>query len=250
MVRVTAKELLDSGQLSAQALIKEEVKANPDDAWRLASLLDLLRFAGDLDPAATQLNTISLEGVEVDLAVQPYRKAIAAEWARQRSYSEGFLPHYLSLVMDAASQLRAIEHFRGQDYVGALSALEESEEARLLTPGLNGIEINDLKDADDLLGPFLEAFVDGQYTRRDLVCTSAFIELHSVPLYAVALPARYEDSYHDASDQVKPNRLTKWRVDIPRFLVGAGQEILSVREQDYGLLELGSIEFRACQLPA
>jgi type VI secretion system protein ImpE len=269
VVQVTAKELLDSGQLSlALTQVTEEVKANPGDPWRRATLFDLLCFTGDLDRAAKQLDIISLQGAEVELAVQPYREAIAAEQARRRLYSQGSPPHFLSPVSHAALQLKAIELYRQQDYTGALSALEESEEARPLTPGkLNSVEFDDLRDADDLLGPFLEAFVEGRYTwipwreiktlqvpepkkLRDLVWTPAFIELHSAPLGAVMLPALYVDSYRDPNDQVKLGRLTEWRTDVPGFSVGAGQKIVSAGEQDFGILELRSVEFTACQLPA
>lgn len=266
---MTAKELLDSGKLSsALTLVTEEVKTNPRDPWRRATLFDLLCFIGDLDRAVKQLDILSLQGVEVDLAVQPFRKAIAAEQARRRLYSEGSPPHFLSSVSYAALQLRAIEMYRGQNHGGALAALEESEDARPLTPGkLNGVDFDDLKDADDLLGPFLEVYVEGQYTwipwqdiktlqvpepkkLRDLIWSSASIELHSAPLGEVMLPVLYVHSYRDPNDQVKLGRLTEWRTDVPGFSVGSGQKIVSAGEQDFGILELRSVEFTACQLPA
>jgi type VI secretion system protein ImpE len=266
---VTAKELLDSGQLSAAlALVTEGVKANPGDATQRTALFELLCFAGDLDRAGRQLDVLGTESTEADLAVHTYRQALAGERERRRFYAEGIPPQILPPVIYGGAQLKAVELYRAGDHAGALSMLEEAEDVRPLVTGkLNGVEFDDFKDADDLLGPFLEAFVDGRYTwiawesvkslevpqpkrLRDLVWTPAAIQFHSGPLGEVLLPALYVDSHRQPDELVRLGRLTEWREDIPEFAVGLGQKVVYAGQQEYGILELRSLEFNPCPAPA
>jgi type VI secretion system protein ImpE len=266
---VTAKELLDSGRLSeALKLVTEGVKANPGDLSQRTALFELLCLAGDLERAARQLDVLGHQDIQIDLAIAVYRKTIVCEQARRRLFADGTPPHFLTSATYAGLQLKALEFYRAQEYATALSMLEEAEAARPLVTGtLNGVEFDDFKDADDLLGPFLEAFIEDRYTwipwqeikslqvdapknLRDMIWSRAEIEFHSGSVGAVMLPVLYVDSYKHADESIRLGRITAWRDDVEEFAVGLGQKVMYAGQQEYGILELRSVELNPCQPPA
>jgi len=268
---MTAKELVNAGHLSeALNVVTAGVKAEPNDPRLRITLFELLCFAGDLDEAAVQLDVLGNESVDADLAVGTYRQAIMAEKARRQFFEGGPAPQFLRSVAYATPQLRAVKLYSRGDYRDALALLEDAEEARpAVTGSLNygETQFDDFKDGDDMLGPFLEVYYDGLYTwipwedlksiripkptkLRDLVWTPASVELSSGSPGSVMLPALYVDSYRQPDDEIKLGRITQWREDIQEFSVGLGQKEFLAGQDEHGILELRSIEFNPCQLPA
>jgi type VI secretion system protein ImpE len=261
---MTAQDLLQTGQLSAAIeQVTEEVKAKPADYLGRTFLFELLCFSGDLERAGKQLDVISQESADSEIAVQPYRGVLQAERARRRLFSEGLRPH---LVPETPSYTEL--HFRALNCIRegrpgeARSLLEEAEAARPAVPGrLNGNQpFGDFKDCDDLIGPFLEAIIQAEYNwipweavnsisieppkhSRDLIWIPARIELRTGVTGEAFLPVLYANSYLHTNERVKLGRATEWRSDIEDVAVGLGQRLFAVGDQDFPMLEVREIGF-------
>src|ERR1017187_10079465 len=260
---MTVKELLDAGNLSAAiAQISTDLREAPADRVKRTFLFELLCCAGDLDRAEKQLDVLAAEGCDRDIAVQPYHNVLAGERKRRLLFSEGRVPGLPKRVPDYTRlHLEAINHIPEGHYSEARALLEESETARPPVSGtINGERFDDLNDADDLLGPFLEVITANNYSwipwevvrsvsmeaprhLRDLVWIPARVELEIGPLGEAFLPVLYADSYLHQDDRVKLGRMTEWRADAGGLALVSGQKLLMAGERDWPLLEVRQLEF-------
>ena len=260
---MTVKEFLDAGDLSAAIRqSSEDVKAAPLDHAKRTFLFELLCCAGDLDRAAKQLDVMGGENADREIAVQRYRNVLEGERKRRLLFTEGRMPGLPKRVpVYTRFHLEAINRIREGDYAGARVLLEESEDARPPVAGtINGERFDDLKDGDDLLGPFLEVITLNNYSwipweavrsvsieaprhLRDLVWIPARVELEIGPLGEAFLPVLYAGSYLHQDDRVKLGRMTDWRADVDGLALANGQKLLMAGEHDWPLLEVRQLEF-------
>lgn len=261
---MTSKELLDAGEL-ALAISKtgEELRNNPTNQSQRIFLFELLCCAGDLDRAAKQLAVLAAENAETAIAIQSYQNALEGEKKRRLVFAEGRqpklperVPPYVTLHLDAVA---AIREGRYQD---ARVLLEQAEELRPAIAGdLNGESFEDLKDADDLIGPFLEVIAAGNYSwipwemirsvsiappehLRDLIWIPARVELDTGPSGEVFIPVLYPGSYLQ-EDRVKLGRTTDWRSDVAGLALGHGQRMVMADDKEWPLLEIRTITLAA-----
>lgn len=263
-----AKELFDNGDLrGAIDQLTQDVKAKPRELRSRIFLFELLCFAGEFDRAGRQLDAIAqMSGdVQVEMGLQLYRNVLQAEAARQaffagKSLQPTFLsepPSYAGLHLQAVGKLRENQV---QDFE---NLLDESSNLREPLKGqVDGNPFNNLRDGDDLMGPFLEVLFHTDYvwlpfeqikqieiqpprTLRDLIWTLAKVELRSQPLGEVYLPVQYYGSAKDPDDRVKLGRMTDWKKVGEGTYLGAGQRMLLVDETEQALLQIRKIEFAA-----
>src|SRR5262249_9390055 len=163
----SVKELLDANELNAaiEELLKE-VKENPADIERRTLLFELACFAGDYDRAERQLAVIGNQSAQAEIGVQVYRNLMDAEKYRQKLFSDGLQPHFLTeppAYVDL--HLKAINRLREGNTAEARAILDRAEEERpALTGKVNGRQFLDFRDYNDFLAPVLEVFMNGQYT--------------------------------------------------------------------------------------
>jgi type VI secretion system protein ImpE len=262
---MNAREFLEGNDLSsALAQASEQLRSKPADVEKRTLLFELLAFTGDLSRALKQLEIVAQSGTEADVAVQRYRKVLKGEEARRRVFVEGELPGlpkqipaYVPFHIEAAL---LIHH--GQ-FEAARELLEKAESERPLLSGtINDQPFDDLKDCDDLIGPFLEIITETNYCwlpweairsvsveppkhLRDLCWIPARIELHDGPLGECFLPVLYQGSYLHSDDRVKLGRMTEWQADSGGLALAAGQRLLQAGDQDWPLLEVRQIELKA-----
>src|SRR5580693_6286717 len=90
-----AGELYKAGRLPEA--IEEQilaVKAAPTDQAKRLFLFELLVFAGDLERARRQIETVEYKDAELDAATAVYRKLLDAEQARREVFTRGTLPGF------------------------------------------------------------------------------------------------------------------------------------------------------------
>jgi type VI secretion system protein ImpE len=139
--------------------------------------------------------------------------------------------------------------------------LQESAGLRASVKGKkDGTPFDDFHDGDDLLSPFLEIIFQNEYywlpfeqiarlevkaphTLRDLLWTSATIELHNRAVGEAFIPALYLGSHTDPDDLVKLGRMTQWKSVGNEILLGFGQRTFYADETESPLLEIRTIEF-------
>jgi len=261
---MTANELFHAGDVSAAiAQMGREVADSPLDYRKRTFLFELLCLAGDLDRAAKHLDVIAEENPDRTLAAQPYRNLIAGERSRRLLFTQGLVP---GLPKDAPAytglHLQALNRIREGRYDEARLLLETAASSRAAVTGtLNGEPFEDLNDADDLIGPFLEIMMADSYSWvpwetvrsvtipapryvRDLVWLPAHVELKTGPLGDVFLPVLYAGSYLHQDVRVRLGRMTDWREDVDGLALASGQKLLSDGERDWPILEIRQLEFQ------
>jgi type VI secretion system protein ImpE len=261
---MTSQELLQSGQLSAAIVrVTQEVKAKPADLRGRTFLFELLCFSGDLDRAGKQLDVLGQDSADSEIAVQRYRGLLQAERARRRLFSEGLRPRLIPETPTYAElHFQALNCIRQGQPGEARALLEEAEASRPALAGrLNSNQpFEDFKDCDDLVGPFLEAFIQSEYSwipweavrsisieppkhSRDLIWIPAKIDLRAGVAGEVFLPVLYANSYLHPDEQVKLGRVTEWRSDVTELSLGLGQRLFAVGDHDFPMLEVREIGF-------
>jgi type VI secretion system protein ImpE len=258
-----AKELLDAGRLSAAIdEVTREVKAHPADFRLRTFLFELLAFAGDFERARRQLDVLGTENSKTEAGTLMYRTVLAAEEARQKVFSSGLRPTFLFGEPSYVHQhLEAINRLRQDRLDEATALLEAAEEARPALSGkLNGQQFGDFRDADDLLGPFLEVFVQEQYVwlpmeqvsrievtpptqLRDLLWIQAKIQGRPGAVGEVFLPVLYPGSSANDNEQIRLGRMTDWETLGDGLVRGVGQRMFFVGEEERALLDIKEITF-------
>jgi len=259
---MTPKQLLDTADLStAIAKIGEELRNDPANVQSRTFLFEMLCFAGDLDRAAKQLDILAGGGTDAEIAVSRYRAALEAEKLRRQLYTEGRTP---GLPKDVPSythrHLAAIAKIREGKVEEARKQLEEALDERPTVPcTINGEKFDDIRDADDVLAPFLEIFTVNNYSwvpweavksvtieapkhLRDLIWMPATVELHIGSLGEVFLPVLYAQSYLHPDNPVKLGRVTDWRAGVEGIALASGQKMLAAGDRDWPLLEVRQLE--------
>ena len=263
-----AKELLDVGNLSgAINQLTQEVRSNPRDLRSRIFLFELLCFAADYQRAERQLDAIAQTSgdVKVEMGAQVYRNLLHAEKARHAFFTgSSRLPKFFSEPPSyAAVHAEALTHLRENRFDELEELLTKSDDLHKPAKGeRDGVPFEELKDGDDLLGPFLEVFSQAEYfwlpfeqirrleiqpprTLRDLIWIPASIELHEKPLGEIFVPVQYYGSHQHPDDLVKLGRMTDWKTVGQGTLLGAGQRTFFADETDCSLLEIRKIDFEA-----
>ncbi len=262
---MNAKEFFDAGNLSAAIdQLNQDVKTNPTDSRSRIFLFELLCFSGAYERAQRQLETIiHLSGdASVEIGGQLYKNIVEAEQARQRIFTKGgqpkFLhepPPYTTLHLDALARL--LENRPGE----AKALLEESSDSRPPLKGrIDGRSFEEFRDCDDLIAPFLEVFVQTDYVwlafehirrieiapptkLRDLIWVPARIELHRGSLGETFLPTLYPGSSEHPNDLVKLGRMTDWKPVGEDLVLGVGQRMFLIDDEDRPILEIKEVEY-------
>lgn len=259
----TPRELYQAGRLKdAIDALTAEVKSKPGDAPSRIFLFELLSFAGEWDRAKKQVDVLGQAGPNEALAVQVYLANIEAERLRERLFSEGLHPHFLTEPPPFVDlHLDAINRVREGNFAEARALLDRAEEERPASAGtLNGRPFADFRDADDLVGPVLELIVKDKYAwlpfsqirrmeigppakLRDLVWARAKVEALDGTVGDVFVPALYAGTPRSGDDQVRLGRMTTWVPLADDLARGAGLKTFLAGDDEVALFEAKQVEF-------
>lgn len=264
---MTARELFDQGRLDdAIAAQNEAVKASPTDLDARHELSVYLCFAGNLDRAFLQLNTMSQMNPELAMASDVYRSLLIADLQRRKVYHEDVKPLLPPNCPDhVEARLDALIARRAGDADAANAALERAAEGEGNRSGkLNGEAFAGLRDYDDQLGSVLEIYAGETYLwmpldhiRKleihepkhllDLLFLPAQLEDINGTEASVHLPCVYEGSHLAEDGALRIGQKTEW-VEVPGIgYCGLGQRLLltgtDAGTNEVGLLEVRSLEF-------
>jgi type VI secretion system protein ImpE len=260
---MTADEFLKSGRLTeAISAAGEEIKAKPGDQRTRIFLFELLCFSGDLVRAQRQLDAVAAEDAEAEVNVARYRNVLAAEVVRRQVLSGRARPRmYEPIPAYADTHLRAArEIHEGHAETAAVLLAEAQGLWRPLKGAVDGESFEEFRDVDDLLAPFLEAIIQGEYHwipwelirsislvapkyLRDLCWIPARLELREGVAGETFLPVVYPDSHLHSDELVRLGRTTVWRTDCAGIALGAGQRLFDLGDADRAMLEIRELEF-------
>ena len=253
---MTANELFKAGQLAkaVEAQI-QEVKTHPADQSKRLFLFELIVFTGDLDRAKRQGDLLKYDNIELESAMQTYRKLLDAEAARRRVFREGTKPLFLGEVPEHVNlRLDALNRLREGNKAEADSILKNAIEATPPANGtLNGKPVEHLRDCDDVLSGIIEVMSHAGYFwvpleqivalnlaapkyPRDLYWISGHMEL-AQSAGEMYLPALYPFSHEHADDAVKLGRHTDWLGGENEPIRGQGVKLFLAGEDAVPLLE-------------
>lgn len=262
----TPMELYEAGQLDeAVTASLNLVKAKPADVGLRFQLAELSCIAGNLDRADKQLDTVTNQDAQAAIGAALLRQLVRAELARRECFYQGRVPEFLGEPSETLkAHLQALTLFRSGDEAGAAAALAPFTEAKNLNQpiNVNGNEVDDIRDLDDLLSPVLEVHTTtGKYfwvdwnqilhleihpPKRpfDLLWRQASLSIQSGPDGEVYLPAIYlePNSEQESDANLRLGRGTDWVDSGVGIVRGRGQKMLLAGEQDLPIMELSTIE--------
>lgn len=253
-----AKQAFDAGDLpgAIEAQV-QAVKAAPADTRARTFLFELYSFAGLWDKADKQLEVLAVQKAQAAWGVSVYQNVVAAEQTRAKVFRdaakpETFLdpPPFLQLHLEAIAKLRLGEE------AAAMQLLEQSAGQQGEVKGeLNGQQVSGLKDADELLAPFLEVIMMKDYVwvpwqqvkslsimppqaPRDLIWAAAKLTLTDGVQRSCYLPTLYVNSAQSENNEAKLGRLTDWQTTDNGPVRGVGQHLFVAGDADFGLLDV------------
>lgn len=262
---MTPRELFNAGHLGAAVQeLTQQVKAHPADTSLRIFLFELLCFEGSLDRAEKQLDVIAGQGsgFGAELAVQVYRKLLAAERLRRAVFHSEATPKFVLAPPPYADQYVLMTKKLQTAPRDAVALLPDAEDQYPALAGRLGEQaFSSFRDADDRVAPLLEVFHGADYlwlplehisrlqvsepkSLRDLVWSHARIETFDQSIGDVFLPALYVDTHTHADDQVRLGRKTDWQAVEDQLVCGMGQRVFLVDDKETGLLELRDVQFQ------
>ena len=263
MSDTTAADLFQAGQLDeAIQAATDAVKRNPTDSSTRGLLVQLLCFAGDLERADSQLNTIGVQKAEAMLGVALIRQLIRAEQARQQFYSEGRVPEFLAEPSPYLSlHLQASICIRDGNHAEAVDLLTQAEEQRPRVTGVcNGDAFDGMRDLDDFTSCFLETLTsNGKYywvpidrieriefhppeKPVDLLWRRCRMIVRQGPDGEVFLPTLYAGTHSQTDNALRLGRATDWCNAEGEPVRGVGQRVLLFGDADRPIMELNEVE--------
>ena len=258
-----AKSLLDAGNLTGavQAALSA-VKAKPTDVAARTFLFELSCFTGDWNRGDRQLDTIGHQDATTMIGSLIYRQSIEAERKREKFFSEGLKPEFLSDPPDYVyGLLTANSRLREGNIAEARQILDTVEEQRPATTcTVNGESKEDLRDYNDFTCCILEVIIKDSYvwvpfehlekleitapkSLRDLFWLQGRMETTNGTNGEILIPTLYSGSYKHTNDQVRLGRMTDWRDIGEEVFIGEGTKLFWMDGQDKPILEINSIEF-------
>ena len=199
------------------------------------------------------------------VGVSMFRQLLRAETARQQFFREGRVPEFLGEVTPVLQRhLEASICLREGDAPQAARILADAEARRPHVQGVcDGTAFDDLRDLDDLTAPLLEVLTStGKYfwvplerieslefhppqRPRDLLWRRVHMVVTGGPDGEVFLPVLYPNTHAARDDQLRLGRATEWSGGDEAPVLGVGQRIFLVGDEDKTVMELKQIEFKA-----
>jgi type VI secretion system protein ImpE len=258
-----AQQLIAKAKLAqALAALQDLVRKDASNSRHRIFLFQLLCVMGQWHRALTQLNVAAeLDAAALPMA-QTYRAAIQCEALRAEIFAGKRLPLVFGEPRPwLALLLEALKFDALGDVVAAARAREEAfEQAPAVAGSINGEAFAWLADADQRLGPVLEAVVNGRYfwipferisrieieapvDLRDVVWMPATFTWTSGAQTVGLIPTRYADTVSSGVDALLLSRGTEW-VERGRLSgYGLGQRMFATNGGDHALMDVRSIEF-------
>lgn len=252
-----AEEAIRAGEVDqALAAVQDAVRAQPARAEHRVSLFQLLAVMGEWAKALRQLNVLSDLDPKMELLAATYRQLIACEGVRGAVFEGKRAPLCLgdppdwyarlveALRLDAAGQHAPAKQLRDEAFAAAEST----------AGSFDGKAFAWLADADERLGPILEAIVGGRYfwipfarirrieldepeDLRDLVWLPARFTWANSGEAMGFIPVRYCGSERERDPMLRLGRRTEWKQLGTGSWSGLGQRMLATDQAEHALLD-------------
>lgn len=253
-----AEQLVQQGKLDeALESLQEQIRGNPADPKLRVFLFQLLAVLGDWDRAMTQLNVVAeMDGSAIGMATL-CRVLLNCEALRGEIFAGKRAPHIFGEPAEWVGWMVQANQLAGQEAWAAAGELRDQalEQAPAVPGTINDEPFEWVADADNRLGPILEAIIEGKYywvpfaaiqalevhepeDLRDLVWAPAVFTWTNGGRAVGFLPARYPGTEAAADYAIRLGRRTEWLEREGGFYLGLGQRMLATDQNEYPLLEV------------
>ncbi|USX23999.1 tetratricopeptide repeat protein [Oxalobacteraceae bacterium OTU3CINTB1] len=262
---MTPQELIQEGKLvAALSALQEQVRKDAANPKYRIFLFQLLCVLGQWNRALTQLNVAGELDADNLPMVQTYREAIQCEALRGDIFGGARAPLIFGQPqLWQALLLEALKADAAGDAERSTSARAQAFELAPAVGGnIDGQRFEWLADADQRLGPVLEALVNGRYfwiplqrisrieldapvDLRDAVWTPASFTWTNGAQTVGLIPTRYNGTAASDDEALLLARRTEWIGEGGSAGQGLGQRMLVSDAGDYPLMDVRLIEFDA-----
>jgi len=262
----TVKELVHSGKLAAAVEeLNRQVRSEPANLDLRVALFELLCFQGQYDRAQKQLDVIGTQrnDLRLQFGVQFFRNCLEVERKRQAFFEGQGLPAFLTEPPQYVEDYLILNRQLTSDPQQVPDLAVTAEASRPEISGqLNGEKFASFRDSDDRLAGVLEVYDGAEYLwlpteqirsvqvskpekLRDLLWISAEIQVVDESPRPCFLPVLYPGTAKATDEELRLGRRTDWAILHDQLVIGTGQKVFLVDDQEVSLLELGRIEFQS-----
>ena len=254
---------LQSGDLEkALADLKEDIRNHPEKVELRIFLFQLLSVMGQWKQAMTQLNIAAELDPDALLMAQIYRPALNCEVLRDAVFQGSRTPLSFGEPLAWMAWLIQIPGLLAAGEFKAAADLRDQafDAAPAVSGRIDGQAFTWLADADERLGPVLEAVIHGKYYwipfqrirtiqidkpvhLRDVVWVTATFTWANEGQSAGLIPGRYPGSENAEDSGFRLGRKTDWRNAGNNLFVGLGQRMLATDQGEYPLLDIREVIF-------
>lgn len=239
---------------------QDQVKKEPAAAKHRVFLFQLLSVLGEWDRALTQLNLAGEMDASTLAMVHTYRTALNVEALRRRVFDGERLPlvfgkpeQWVALCLQALGSTAQGKHAQAKELRSEAFEMAPMTSGKIGAPQDQAFEW--IADADERMGPMLEAIIDGKYywvpflrisgltieephDVRDLVWMPAYFRWTNGGESVGLIPTRYCGSENSSNDRIRIAALTEW-IDLgDDTYQGMGQRLLATDTGEYPLMDL------------
>jgi type VI secretion system protein ImpE len=264
---MSAQQLLADGKVTeALAEVQQTLRAKPADGAARAFYAQLLMVQGEWEMAAKQVDSLAQIDPKLAVEAQIARQCLICETQRTRVFEKGVDPTIMGEPSDwLGSLVAANKAFIAGRHEKAAELRDAAFSAAPATSGRAGGQAFEwMADADERLGPVLEAFLQGSYywipmhrvsrievTKpkylQDVVWASVQITTTAGGTVAGLMPVRYPGT-PGPDDLHRLARATSFETvggvgDEGGVRIGHGQRAWITDSADMPMLEAGVIEF-------
>ena len=258
-----AEAYIQSGNLD-EALneLTAEIRKNPAKAELRIFLFQLLSVLGKWERAMTQLNVAAEMDADAALMAQVYRPALNCEALRTDVFQGRRTPLFFGEPLDWMVSLTQIPGLLAAGQSAAAIEMRDRafDAAPAVSGQIDGVPFAWMADADERLGPTLEAVVNGKYywipleriseiriekpaNLRDAVWVSASFTWTNEGQAMGLIPTRYPGSEAAEDNSLRLSRKTEWQNAGNDFYLGIGQRMLATDQGEYPLLDIREVIF-------
>jgi type VI secretion system protein ImpE len=265
---MTPEELLKQGKLDeCLKAVEALVRSKPADAKLRVMLFQVLAVMGQWDRAQTQLQTAAQMDAANNLMAQVCKQAIICEHLREQVWAGKRTPlvlgepeEWVSWVIQAAAMTAAGQHAAAADLRARAFEAAPAVAGQIVVGDDESpsVAFEWIADADERLGPMLEALVDGKYywipwqrialvkidkpaDLRDVVWLPANFVWSAGGQSVGLIPVRYPGSEKAANEAgVRMARKTEF-IEQGGFQHPVGQRLLATDAGEYPLMDVRSV---------
>ena len=261
---ILAEQLIKNGKLTeALSALQDEVRKNPSNSSYRVFLFQLLSVMGQWGRALTQLSVAGELDATTLPMVQTYCEAIQCEALRADIFAGKRAPLIFGEPQPWLAQLIEAFQLDVTDPQRAVAARAQAFDAAPASSGsIDGERFAWLADADQRLGPVLEAIVNGRYfwiplcriskieldapaDLRDAVWTAASFTWANGAQTVGLIPTRYSGTVANGNEALLLARRTEWVEEGASSGHGLGQRMWATDTGEYALMDVRVIEFDA-----